>query len=142
MDAASDLVQGLRAAGYSVALDDFGTGLATFDYLKRFTVDYLKIDGSFIRNLAGNPIDQEIVSGIVRLARLMQVGTVAEYVSDLAIGRAAVSAGVEALQGYAISAPLPLAEALRWCRTPEALAWGARLTLDVLEPDAEIAMIG
>jgi EAL domain-containing protein (putative c-di-GMP-specific phosphodiesterase class I) len=72
----------------------------------------------------------------------MQVGTVAEYVSDLAIGRAAVSAGVEALQGYAISAPLPLAEALRWCRTPEALAWGARLTLDVLEPDAEIAMIG
>jgi EAL domain-containing protein (putative c-di-GMP-specific phosphodiesterase class I)/integral membrane sensor domain MASE1 len=142
MDAASDLVQGLRAAGYSVALDDFGTGLATFDYLKRFTVDYLKIDGSFIRNLAGNPIDQEIVSGIVRLARLMQVGTVAEYVSDLAIGRAAVSAGVEALQGYAISAPLPLADALRWCRTPEALAWGARLTLDVLEPDAEIAMIG
>jgi EAL domain-containing protein (putative c-di-GMP-specific phosphodiesterase class I) len=72
----------------------------------------------------------------------MHIGTVAEYVSDLAIGRAAVLAGVEALQGYAISAPLPLAEALNGCRTPEALVWGARLTLDLLEPDAEIAMIG
>jgi EAL domain-containing protein (putative c-di-GMP-specific phosphodiesterase class I)/GGDEF domain-containing protein len=138
MDAASSLVHGLRQAGFSVALDDFGTGLATFDYLKRFPVDYLKIDGSFIRNLVDNPIDREIVTGIVRLARLMHIGTVAEYVSEVAIGRAALAAGVEALQGFAISAPLPLADALQWCRTPEAMTWGERLSADLLEPQAEL----
>jgi EAL domain-containing protein (putative c-di-GMP-specific phosphodiesterase class I)/integral membrane sensor domain MASE1 len=120
-DLALTLVESLRGAGYLVALDDFGTGLATFDYLKRFAVDYIKIDGSFIRNLAESPIDLEIVTGIVRLARLMGIGTVAEYVSDDAIGRAALGAGVEALQGYAISPPLPLAEALELCRTDKAV---------------------
>ncbi|MFP5405135.1 MAG: EAL domain-containing protein, partial [Gammaproteobacteria bacterium] len=54
--AASRLVDELKAEGFRIALDDFGTGLATFEYLKRFPVDYLKIDGSFIRNLATSPI--------------------------------------------------------------------------------------
>ena len=125
MDAARSLVRRLREAGYGVALDDFGTGLATFDYLKRFTVDYLKIDGSFIRNLAASPVDREIVSGIVRLARVMGIGTVAEYAADDAIARAAVGAGVDALQGYAIQPPLPLEDALRWCRSADAARWDA-----------------
>jgi EAL domain-containing protein (putative c-di-GMP-specific phosphodiesterase class I)/integral membrane sensor domain MASE1 len=120
MDCALDLVRRLRGAGYGVVLDDFGTGLATFDYLKRFPVDYLKIDGSFVRNLATNAVDREIVTGIVRLARVMQLGTVAEYVADEATAAAAVSAGVDALQGYAIRPPLPLAEALAWCRSADA----------------------
>jgi len=115
MDAASVLVQRLRQAGYSIALDDFGTGLATFDYLKRFPVDYIKIDGSFIRNLAHSKIDLEIVTGIVRLARVMNIGTVAEYVADDAIAQAALAAGVDALQGFAIQAPLPLEAAVAWC---------------------------
>jgi len=125
MDSARTLVKRLRDAGYGVALDDFGTGLATFDYLKRFTVDYLKIDGSFIRTLAGSPIDREIVSGIVRLARVMGIGTVAEYVADEAIADSAVSAGVDALQGYAIQPPVPLADALSWCRSSDAARWSA-----------------
>ena len=123
MESARMLVGRLRDAGYGVALDDFGTGLATFDYLKRFTVDYLKIDGSFIRNLAANPVDREIVNGIVRLARVMGIGTVAEYVADEAIASAAVNAGVDALQGYAIQAPVPLADALHWCRSADPARW-------------------
>ena len=117
MDAARLLIQRLRAAGYRVALDDFGTGLATFDYLKRFAVDYIKIDGSFVRNLGQNPIDLEIVSGIVRLARLMQIGTVAEYVESHAISAAVRGAGIDGLQGYLIAAPAPLAEVIEWCRS-------------------------
>jgi EAL domain-containing protein (putative c-di-GMP-specific phosphodiesterase class I) len=123
MDCALSLVQRLRNAGYAVALDDFGTGLATFDYLKRFPVDYLKIDGSFIRNLADSPVDREIVTGIVRLARLMDIGTVAEFVADEAIATAAVNAGIDALQGYAVQPPLPLPDALAWCRSADAARW-------------------
>jgi EAL domain-containing protein (putative c-di-GMP-specific phosphodiesterase class I) len=117
IDAAGAVVQRLRQAGYSVALDDFGTGLATFDYLKRFAVDYLKIDGSFIRNLGQSAIDLEIVTGIVRLARVMNIGTVAEYVADEAIAKAALAAGIDALQGYGIQAPIPIDAAVEWCRT-------------------------
>ena len=123
MDCALSLVQRLRNAGYAVALDDFGTGLATFDYLKRFPVDYLKIDGSFIRNLADSPVDREIVTGIVRLARLMNIGTVAEFVADEAIATAAVTAGIDALQGYGVQPPLPLPDALAWCRSADAARW-------------------
>jgi EAL domain-containing protein (putative c-di-GMP-specific phosphodiesterase class I)/integral membrane sensor domain MASE1 len=123
MDCALGLVRRLRNAGYGVVLDDFGTGLATFDYLKRFPVDYLKIDGSFIRNLTESPVDREIVTGIVRLARVMQIGTVAEYVADAAIAEASVLAGVDALQGYAIQRPMPLADALAWCRSADAARW-------------------
>jgi len=100
-----------------------GTGLASFDYLKRFSVDYLKIDGSFIRNLGQSAIDLEIVTGIVRLAKVMNIGTVAEYVADEAIAKAALAAGIDALQGYDIQAPIPIDAALEWCRTsrhPEA----------------------
>jgi EAL domain-containing protein (putative c-di-GMP-specific phosphodiesterase class I)/integral membrane sensor domain MASE1 len=123
MDCALSLVRRLRDAGYGVALDDFGTGLATFDYLKRFTVDYLKIDGSFVRNLARSPVDREIVTGIVRLARLMGIGTVAEYVADPDIAEAAMIAGVDALQGYVIQPPIPLADAIDWCSSAGSNAW-------------------
>ncbi len=125
MDSARVLVERLRDAGYGVVLDDFGTGLATFDYLKRFPVDYLKIDGSFIRNLAESAVDREIVTGIVRLARFMRIGTVAEYVADEAIATAAVQAGVDALQGYAIQPPIPLGEAIAWCRSHATSRWSA-----------------
>ena len=126
VEAARTFVQRLRTAGYRIALDDFGTGLATFDYLKRFPVDTIKIDGSFIRNLVDSPIDREIVNGIVRLARVMNIGTVAEYVADAAIARAAVYAGVDALQGYGIQCPLPLVNALEWCREQESLEYAER----------------
>jgi EAL domain-containing protein (putative c-di-GMP-specific phosphodiesterase class I) len=62
----------------------------------------------------------------VRLARLMNIKTVAEYVSDSAIARAAVYAGVDALQGYAIQCPLPLIHALEWCREQEGFEYSER----------------
>ena len=71
--AASRLVDDLKAQGFGIALDDFGTGLATFEYLKRFPLDYLKIDGSFVRNLMTNPIDEEIILSTVRVAKRLKL---------------------------------------------------------------------
>ena len=73
--AASRLVDDLKAQGFGIALDDFGTGLATFEYLKRFPLDYLKIDGSFVRNLMTNPIDEEIILSTVRVAKRLKLRT-------------------------------------------------------------------
>jgi hypothetical protein len=83
---------------------------------------YIQI-ANFIRSLANSAVDMEIVSGIVRLARVMRIGTVAEYVADEAIANAAVNAGVDALQGHAIQPPIPLADALNWCRSSNAARW-------------------
>jgi len=83
--AASRLVDDLKAQGFGIALDDFGTGLATFEYLKRFPLDYLKIDGSFVRNLMTNPIDEEIILSTVRVAKRLKLRTIAEHVHNAAI---------------------------------------------------------
>jgi EAL domain-containing protein (putative c-di-GMP-specific phosphodiesterase class I)/GGDEF domain-containing protein len=108
--AASRLVDELRADGFSIALDDFGTGLATFEYLKRFPIDYLKIDGSFIRNLINNPIDEEIVLSTIRVAHRLNVKTVAEHVHSQEIYDRLCSLGIDHLQGDLISRPRPLAD--------------------------------
>ena len=106
--AASRLVDDLKSEGFGIALDDFGTGLATFEYLKRFPLDYLKIDGSFIRNLISNPIDEEIVLSTIRVARRLNVTTIAEHVHSQAIYDRLRELGVEHAQGDLISQPKPL----------------------------------
>ena len=109
--AAESLTQ-LRALGFRVALDDFGTGLSTFDYLKKLPVDYVKIDGSFVRDLEADPVDAEIVASIVRVARRRGLRTVAEYVSSEALRQRVTELGVDHSQGYAIGRPIPIAEVL------------------------------
>jgi EAL domain-containing protein (putative c-di-GMP-specific phosphodiesterase class I) len=97
--AASRLVDDLKAQGFGIALDDFGTGLATFEYLKRFPLDYLKIDGSFIRNITTSPIDEEIVMSTVRVAKRLNLRTVAEHVHSETVHARLREMGVEYLQG-------------------------------------------
>ncbi len=106
--AASRLVDELKAEGFGIALDDFGTGLATFEYLKRFPLDYLKIDGSFIRNLVSNPIDEEIVLSTVRVARRLNIRTVAEHVHNQDTLDRLADIGVDHLQGDWIGRAAPL----------------------------------
>ena len=105
--AASRLVDDLKAQGFGIALDDFGTGLATFEYLKRFPLDYLKIDGSFVRNLMTNPIDEEIILSTVRVAKRLKLRTVAEHVHNAAIYERLT---VSYLQGDFFGKAMPLAE--------------------------------
>lgn len=111
-EAAIRLVASLREMGASVSLDDFGTGLATFDYLKSFSFDYLKIDGAFVRALPDSPVDQAIVQSVVAVARQMGLQTIAEFVEDDAIAQALRGYGVDYLQGYGMGRPVPLAELL------------------------------
>lgn len=108
--AASRLVDELKSQGFGIALDDFGTGLATFEYLKRFPLDYLKIDGSFIRNLANSPIDEEIVMSTVRVARRLNVRTIAEHVQSQAVFDRLAELGVGHVQGELIGMAQPLDE--------------------------------
>ncbi|MEZ5740380.1 MAG: EAL domain-containing protein, partial [Burkholderiaceae bacterium] len=106
--AASRLVDELKADGFGIALDDFGVGLATFEYLKRFPIDFLKIDGSFIRNLVTSPIDEEIVLSTVRVARRLNVQTVAEHVQSQEIYDRLLTLGVGHFQGEHLGRVVPI----------------------------------
>src|SRR5690606_41376751 len=88
----------------------FGAGQATFESIMRFQLDYLKIDGSFIRILASSPIDEEIVRSTVRVARRLNVRTVAEHVHTRAVFDRLVELGVGHSQGELIGVAQPLEE--------------------------------
>jgi EAL domain-containing protein (putative c-di-GMP-specific phosphodiesterase class I)/integral membrane sensor domain MASE1 len=102
------VLESLRLLGFRIAIDDFGTGFATFDYLKRFRVDYVKIDGSFVMELGGREIDNEIVRSIVAVARALGIMTVAEHVWNDQIRDLVTSLGVDFVQGHAIAQPKAL----------------------------------
>lgn len=97
----------LRPAGCRICLDDFGTGFSSFSYLKHIDADVLKIDGQFIRDLAGSRDNQIIVRAIVDVARGMGKKTIAECVEDAVTHRMLCDFGVDAMQGYHLSLPRP-----------------------------------
>ena len=105
-----DIVQRLRADGFRVSIDDFGTGFATYSYLKRYEVDEIKIDGAFVSALGESEIDNEIVLSIVRVARRLNVKTVAEFVATDELRSHVERLGVDYVQGYAIGKPVPIAQ--------------------------------
>jgi diguanylate cyclase (GGDEF)-like protein len=102
----------LKKIGCKFSLDDFGTGLSSFAYLKLFPVDTLKIDGSFIRDIAANVVSQSVVAAIAEVARVMQLDTVAEYVQDDEALKLLRNLGVTYAQGYLVGAPELLSEKL------------------------------
>jgi diguanylate cyclase (GGDEF)-like protein/PAS domain S-box-containing protein len=101
----------LHGMGCRFALDDFGSGLGSFANLKNLAVDYLKIDGSFFKNLARDSVNQAMVSAMIRLARTLNFKVIAEQVEDVSALDAARQMGVDYLQGFAIGRPerLPMA---------------------------------
>lgn len=100
----------LQDLGCRVAIDDFGTGYASYARLKHISADILKIDGSFIRNIATSSLDYQIVASICHLARMKKMRVVAEYVENEEIRKAAIALGIDYLQGYGIGKPAPLEE--------------------------------
>ena len=108
LSTASEVLSRLREQGCKVALDDFGSGFSSFNYLKHFPVDFIKIDGSFVRNLMFSSVDHTIVESINEVAHRLGVKTVAEYVEDDALIPVLQKAGVDYVQGYAIGRPQPL----------------------------------
>jgi diguanylate cyclase (GGDEF)-like protein/PAS domain S-box-containing protein len=99
----------LHGMGCQFALDDFGSGVGSFSNLKNLPLDYLKIDGSFMRNLARDSVNQAMVTAMIKLARTLNFKVIAEQVEDTAALDAARRMGVDYLQGYAVGRPLPLA---------------------------------
>jgi diguanylate cyclase (GGDEF)-like protein/PAS domain S-box-containing protein len=110
--AAIGLIRELRAMGCRFALDDFGSGLSSFSYLKNLPVDYLKIDGTFVRDLAGDPVNRALVSNINDIGHLLGKQTVAECAEDSETITILTELGVDYAQGYGVDPPRPLEELL------------------------------
>lgn len=111
---ASATINALKALGIRIALDDFGTGYSSLNYLRHFAVDYLKIDRSFVTEIATNGRDRAVATAIIELAAALDIKVVAEGVETEA--QAAFFAGMQGgeLQGYLFSKPLPVHELLRY----------------------------
>jgi len=108
LDHARRFVGVLHGMGCEFALDDFGSGVGSFSNLKNLPLDYLKIDGSFMRNLERDTVNQAMVTAMIKLARTLNFKVIAEQVEDSAAEDAARKMGVDYLQGYAIGRPQPL----------------------------------
>ena len=101
-------VHDLKGEGFRFAIDDFGAGYSSYQYLKTFSVDYLKVDGEFIRNMEENgSIEKAIVKSIAALAESLGIKTIAEYVETREILGQVESTGIDYAQGYYIQRPLP-----------------------------------
>ncbi|WP_263831756.1 bifunctional diguanylate cyclase/phosphodiesterase [Sulfurospirillum oryzae] len=99
-------IQNLKEIGIMLSIDDFGTGYSSLTYLKRFSVDKLKIDQSFIRNLLQNQEDAVIVKTIIQMAKSLNLKTIAEGVEDKTVLKAISDYGCDEVQGYYFSKPL------------------------------------
>jgi len=95
----------LKEMGCRFVLDDFGKGLSSFSYLKNLPVDYLKIDGEFVRNLTSDPIQAALVGSIHDIGQVMGLMTIAEAVEDRETLEALKEIGVDYVQGFYFSKP-------------------------------------
>ena len=110
LEDAKEFVDELRKTGCRFALDDFGRGACSFRHLKELPVDFVKIDGSFIKNMVSDPMDLVMVRSINEIARLSNAATVAEYVESAEILAKVEELGIDFAQGYAIGRPMPIVE--------------------------------
>lgn len=105
---AAQFIAQLRGIGCKFALDDFGSGMSSFGYLKNLPVDYIKIDGNFVKEITHSPIAYEIVKSINSIGHAMNIQTTAEFVENEAILTTLAMIGVDYMQGYSIAKPFPL----------------------------------
>ena len=108
LPAALRFIACLREHGCLFSLDDFGAGLSSFGYLRSLPVDFVKIDGSFVKTMMADPVNRAIVESIHRVARLCRLQTVAEWVEDAPTLAALREIGVDHAQGWGVGRPVPL----------------------------------
>lgn len=113
LDEAIDFMERMKIIGVKFSLDDFGTGLSSYSYLRNLPVDYLKIDGIFVKDLKTNPNDYAVVKSINEIGHFMGKKTIAEYVEDEEIMEILREIGVDFAQGYGIEKKIPITELLR-----------------------------
>ncbi len=119
LSTATNFISRLRKQGCLFALDDFGTGLSSFGYLKSLPVDFLKIDGMFVRDIANNPIDRAMVRSVNEIGHVMGKKTIAEFVENDETLNVLREIGVDYAQGYGIGRPRPLEDFNYRKRGPE-----------------------
>jgi len=105
---AVEVISELKDLGFKFALDDFGSGLSSYTHLKKIPVDYLKIDGAFVKGIADSPEDLAMVKSINEMAHLLGKQTIAEYVENAAVKEKLEQMGVDYVQGFHIEKPMPL----------------------------------
>ena len=110
LSVAVKFISTLKGLGCRFALDDFGSGLSSFAYLKNLSVDYLKIDGMFVKDIANDPIDNAMVKSINEIGHIIGMQTIAEFVGNDVIKGMLKEIGVDYVQGYGIGKPQPLDE--------------------------------
>ena len=123
LDADSKIAEQLlafRDAGISVSLDDFGTGYSSLSYLRRFDIDFLKIDRSFVNNMKTDPNDLALCESIIVMAHRLGLQVIAEGVETREQQDLLVAAGCDYLQGYLFAKPLPLDQFEAWLITQKA----------------------
>jgi diguanylate cyclase (GGDEF)-like protein/PAS domain S-box-containing protein len=108
LDSAIGFIQKLKEVGCHFALDDFGSGISSFGYLKNLPVDYLKIDGIFVKDIVDDPIDFAMVKSINEIGQVMGMKTIAEFVENDEIILKLRTIGVNYGQGYGLGKPVPL----------------------------------
>ncbi|WP_022850510.1 putative bifunctional diguanylate cyclase/phosphodiesterase [Limisalsivibrio acetivorans] len=97
----------LKKEGFMFAIDDFGSGFSSFHYVKMFPIDYIKIEGDFIKNLLNDEVDMAFVKSALTLARELNIKTVAEFVENAEILKSLHDMGVDYAQGFYIDKPMP-----------------------------------
>lgn len=107
LNQAATLIRDLKAIGCRFSLDDFESGMSSFAYLKHLRVDYLKIDGGFVKDMITDPIDHAMVASIHHIGHVMGIQTIAEFVENEAIMSALREIGVDFAQGYGVERPRP-----------------------------------
>ncbi|RJX30282.1 MAG: EAL domain-containing protein [Oxalobacter sp.] len=108
LQSARAFIEECKAMGFAFALDDFGSGTSSFGYLKALPVDYLKIDGSFVKDMEHDKVDQAMVETINHIGHLLGKFTIAEFVENDKIVEMLEAAGVDFAQGYGVNRPVPL----------------------------------
>lgn len=120
LSSASRIIKALKERGCHFALDDFGSGLSSFAYLKNLPVDFLKIDGQFVRDIVDDPIDFAMVRSINEIGKVMGKRSIAEFVENEAILAKLQEIGVDYAQGFGIGRPVPI----------DSLIFGSELPLE------------
>ncbi|MGH8677009.1 MAG: EAL domain-containing protein, partial [Burkholderiales bacterium] len=118
LDRATKFIKDLKSLGCLFSLDDFGAGMSSFAYLKHLPVDYLKIDGGFVKDMADNPIDRSMVEAINSIGHVMGKQTIAEFVDSDQVMALLRKIGVDFAQGYGVAKPQPFGPRLRIAATP------------------------